>query len=77
MNAHKQIIENLSGRVYGVNIWCALSGTDWEEGTGALNELIAGERVEVQYQRLPVGGEGKLYKLKPTWTRPELAVDNS
>ena len=77
MNEHEKIVENLSGRVYGVNIWTALHGiTDFDKGNKALHQLVDGGRIIKKNVTIPGGGGGKFatYQLAPTFPTQLKAV---
>ena len=74
MSTSEKIIENLKGRVHGVNAPCALAGTEMTaEDFAVLNELVEQGTVRVEYfcpdpkTRLP------LYRLARRY-RPFLKV---
>lgn len=77
MDVYEAIINNLAGRVYGVNDGVALSGVEnYEKGRKALNQLVADGRVETVGIPIISGHKtGPYYRLRPTFI-PYLVVDN-
>jgi len=72
MSNHARIIENLEGRVHGVNAFVALSGTDMD--FDALNDLIHAGRIRREHLRTPEGrGSFELFRLVPA-NVPHLTV---
>lgn len=75
MNTHETIVENLKGRVYGVNMAVAVSGAG-PEGFTALREMICDGLVREKTVRVPNGPTLSLYSLRPLLpTSIRLVVD--
>lgn len=72
MSLHKQILDNLEGRVHGVNFFVVLHGIeDHAAGLEALHELIRGGRIRVEEHRV----EGMVQKLyRKVYTGVSLSV---
>lgn len=79
MNVYQHIIDNLKGRVYGVNALCAISGIeDVTAATIALQKLVHDGRVIRQTLNLNNRGNRlTLYRLPTRFYQPRVAVDKA